>query len=179
VACVTVFGSLAMFVYPLLPGVLHLGPRAYGLWSGASIHEIAQVVAAAFQAGKEAGDYGTIAKLTRVTMLAPVVIALSLLASRRRNPRTHGPARKKAPMPYFVLGFIALAIVNSLIAIPALPKSWIVLFTTFLLSLALAAMGLETDIRKLRAKGLRPLALGAAAWLFIATFSLALVEAAG
>jgi uncharacterized integral membrane protein (TIGR00698 family) len=71
VACVTVFGSIAMFVYPALEGIMHLGPWAYGLWSGASIHEIAQVVAAAFQAGKEAGEYGTIAKLTRVTMLAP------------------------------------------------------------------------------------------------------------
>ncbi len=55
VACVTVFGSLSMFLYPLLPAVLHLGPHAYGLWTGASIHEIAQVVAAAFQDGREAG----------------------------------------------------------------------------------------------------------------------------
>lgn len=179
VACVTVFGSIAMFLYPVLPGFLHLDPRAYGLWSGASIHEIAQVVAAAFQAGKEAGDYGTIAKLTRVTMLAPVIITLSLMASRKRSHHAHGAARKKAPMPYFVLGFIGLVIVNSLVAIPAVPKGWIVLGTTFLLSLSLAAMGLETDIRKLRAKGLRPFLLGAASWLFIAGFSLALVELAG
>ncbi len=180
VACVTIFGSIAMFLYPALPAVLHLTPRAYGLWSGASIHEIAQVVAAAFQAGKEAGGYGTIAKLTRVTMLAPVVITLGLLASGTRR-RHHGPgaARRKAPMPYFVLGFIALVIVNSLIAVPPDLKTWIVPGTTFLLSLALAAMGLETDIRKLRAKGLRPLLLGALSWLFIAGFSLALVELTG
>src|SRR5579859_7386108 len=55
VACVTIFGSVAMFAYPLLPGLLHLDPHAYGLWSGASIHEIAQVVAAAFQGSKQAG----------------------------------------------------------------------------------------------------------------------------
>jgi uncharacterized membrane protein YadS len=53
VACVTVFGSVAMFTYPLLPGLLHLDPHGFGLWSGASIHEIAQVVAAAFQDGQK------------------------------------------------------------------------------------------------------------------------------
>ena len=179
VACVTIFGSIAMFLYPALPGLFHLAPRAYGLWSGASIHEIAQVVAASFQAGAEAGGYGTVAKLTRVAMLAPVVIALGLLASRRHSHRAPGAARKGAPIPYFVLGFIALVIVNSLVTVPPAAKSWLVPGTTFLLSLALAAMGLETDLRKLRAKGLRPLLLGALAWLFIAGFSLSLVELVG
>jgi hypothetical protein len=69
VACVTVFGSLSMLLYPLLPGLLHLSPAAFGLWSGASIHEIAQVVAAAFQDGDHSGEIGTVAKLTRVMML--------------------------------------------------------------------------------------------------------------
>jgi uncharacterized integral membrane protein (TIGR00698 family) len=172
VACVTVFGSIAMFLYPALPTLLHLGPKAYGLWAGASIHEIAQVVAAAFQAGPEAGHDATIAKLTRVTLLAPTVIALGLLVTRRRGAPG---ARWRPPVPYFVLGFVALVIANSLVTIPAANMHWIVLGTTFLLSLALAAMGLETDIRKLRAKGLRPLLLGAISWLFIAGFSLILV----
>ncbi len=64
VACVTVFGSIAMFAYPTLGTLLHLDPRAYGLWAGSSIHEIAQVVAAAFQEGRQAGEFGTIAKLS-------------------------------------------------------------------------------------------------------------------
>jgi uncharacterized integral membrane protein (TIGR00698 family) len=178
VACVTVFGSLSIVLYPLLPGLLHLGPRAFGLWAGASIHEIAQVVAAAYQDGRTAGDFGTIAKLSRVILLAPVIVSLSLLAMRRRRARHHGPGavRVKAPMPYFVLGFVALVGLNSIVAIPAAPKTAIVQVTGFLLALSLAAMGLETDIAKLRAKGLRPLALGAAAWIFIAGFSLALVK---
>jgi uncharacterized integral membrane protein (TIGR00698 family) len=173
VACVTVFGSIAMFVYPLLPGLLHLDPRAYGLWTGASIHEIAQVIAAAFQGGGQAGEFGTIAKLSRVAMLAPTVIALGLIV--RRKSGGHGGAAH-APMPWFVLGFIALVAINSVVTVPAEAKAMIVAITTFLLSMALAAMGLETDIGKLRAKGLRPLALGAAAFLFIAAFSLMLVK---
>jgi uncharacterized membrane protein YadS len=79
-------------------------------------------------------------------------------------------------MPWFVLGFIALVGINSVVAIPTDIKTGIVAATTFLLSVALAAMGLETDIRKLRAKGLRPLILGLAAFLFIAGFSLMLVR---
>lgn len=174
VASVTVFGSIAMFVYPLLPELLHLSPHAYGLWSGASIHEIAQVVAAAYQDGEQAGYFGTIAKLSRVILLAPLVITLGIIASRRMGlSKSTG---KTPPLPWFVLGFIALIIVNSLITIPAAAKEFIVPATAFLLSVALAAMGLETDIAKLRRKGLRPLLLGLAASLFISAFSLILVK---
>ncbi len=180
VACVTVFGSVAMFSYPLLPGLLHLDPHAFGLWSGASIHEIAQVVAAAFQDGQKAGQFGTIAKLSRVMLLAPVVIGLGLMAhSTGKDDPTASASSARPPMPWFVLGFVALVGINSLITIPAGTKIWIAAVTTFLLSVALAAMGLETDIRKLMAKGIRPALLGALAFLFIASFSLALIKLVG
>jgi uncharacterized integral membrane protein (TIGR00698 family) len=176
VACVTVFGSIAMFVYPLFPGLLHLDPHAFGLWSGASIHEIAQVVAAAFQDGREAGEFATISKLARVMMLAPVVITLGFFAARRARHSGKGQSTARAPMPWFVLGFIALVFVNSIITIPPQTRDIIVTATTFMLAMALAAMGLETDIRKLYAKGLRPLLLGASAFLFISGFSLLLIK---
>jgi uncharacterized integral membrane protein (TIGR00698 family) len=181
VACVTVFGSVAMFTYPLLPGQLHLDPHAFGLWAGASIHEIAQVVAAAFQDGQKAGEFGTIAKLSRVMLLAPVVISLGLIAVRRtgKNAPAAGGSSARPPMPWFVLGFVALVGINSVIQIPADAKVWVATATTFLLSVALAAMGLETDIRKLTAKGLRPALLGALAFLFIAGFSLTLIKLIG
>jgi uncharacterized integral membrane protein (TIGR00698 family) len=181
VACVTVFGSIAMFVYPLLPDLLHLDPRAFGLWSGASIHEIAQVVAAAFQDGQKAGEFGTIAKLSRVMLLAPLVIGIGLMAARSSDAAQAGLDAKagRPPMPWFVLGFIALVGVNSVIVIPPETKTWLVFLTTFLLSVALAAMGLETDIRKVTAKGFRPALLGALAFIFIAGFSLTLIKLIG
>ena len=116
VACVTVFGSVAMFTYPLLPGLLHLDPHAFGLWTGASVHEIAQVVAAAFQDGKAAGEFGTITKLSRVMLLAPVVIALGLLAARSpaKNDTASKVASSRPPMSWFVLGFLAVVGLNSL-----------------------------------------------------------------
>jgi uncharacterized integral membrane protein (TIGR00698 family) len=172
VACVTVFGTIAMLAYPLLRGPLHLAPQDYGLWAGASIHEIAQVVAAAYQDSAQAGDFATIAKLSRVALLAPLVIALGLIA-RAGGAGEHAA---RVPIPWFVLGFMALAGVNSLITLPDGVRAAVAPATTFLLTVALAAMGLEIDIHKLRAKGLRPLLLALAAFLFIAGFSLMLVR---
>jgi uncharacterized integral membrane protein (TIGR00698 family) len=172
VACVTVFGGIAMLVYPLFPALLHLTPHQYGLWAGSSIHEIAQVVGAAFQDGKEAGEFATIVKLSRIAMLVPLVIGLGLV-------KHYGQAtkhRRRVPLPWFVLGFVALVVLNSVVTIPAADKQIVAALTAFLLSMALAGMGLETDFAKLRAKGLKPLLLGFAAFLFVAGFSLMLVE---
>jgi uncharacterized membrane protein YadS len=134
------------------------------------------MVAAAFQAGKIAGDFGTIAKLTRVMMLAPTVMMLGLMAARSRTRDASKANREPMPKPWFVLGFMLLVAFNSVVLIPAASGVWIVTATAFVLSLGPAAMGLETDLGKLRAKGLRPLARGAAASVFIAGFSLGMVE---
>jgi uncharacterized integral membrane protein (TIGR00698 family) len=175
VACVTIFGSMAMFAFPLLAGPFELDARAYGLWAGSSIHEIAQVVAAAFQGGNEAGHVATIAKLSRVVMLAPLVVALGFMGRRTKSGLRND--RRGSPIPWFVVAFIGLVIVASIVPIPPQPMSWIALATTFLLSMALAALGLETDIRKLLAKGISPLLLGGASAVFIASLSLILIKA--
>jgi uncharacterized integral membrane protein (TIGR00698 family) len=172
IACVTIFGSIAMFVYPVLPHPLHLDGGAYGLWSGASIHEIAQVAAASFQNSQRAGEIATVAKLARVMLLAPVVLALGVAARR-------APGRSRPPLPWFAIGFVAVTALNSVVTIPAGVRGATVTLSTFLLTIALAAMGLETDVSKLYAQGLRPAILGALAFLFIATFSLALIKLMG
>ena len=177
IACVTIFGSIAMFAYPALPHLLHLDGTAYGLWSGASIHEIAQVAAASFQNSQRAGEVATVAKLARVMLLAPVVLTLSI-APRLAARGTAGKSARP-PLPWFAIGFVAVTAFNSVVSIPTGMKEATVTLSTFLLTVALAAMGLETDISKLYARGLRPAILGALAFLFIATFSLALIEFMG
>ena len=180
VACVTVFGSASMLLYPTLEGFVHLAPHAFGLWTGASIHEIAQVVAAAFQNGPSSGHYGTIAKLSRVMMLAPTIFALGYLSAKRLQTiggdHVTPSAPQRVPIPLFLLGFIVMMLFNSFDLVPRADKAYLVQATTFLLTVALAAMGLETDFGKLRAKGCRPLLLGAGSWVFISVFSLALIE---
>lgn len=176
VACVTIFGSLSMLLMPVLLPYTGLDAHGFGLWTGASIHEVAQVVAAAFQGGQQAGEFGTVAKLSRVMLLAPLVIGLGAAAIlRARGDREAGHA--SPPMPWFVFGFIAMVMLASSGYVPAEVKMPVATTTTFLLAVALGAMGLETDIAKLRLKGARPLLLGAAAWLFISVLSLILIRA--
>ena len=113
-------------------------------------------------------------------LLAPMILALSYYSAKRRQrvgaARLEQPAPRAVPKPWFVAGFIAVMLFNSLDLIPHADKIYLVQATTFLLSVALAAMGLETDFRKLRAKGWKPLLVGAGSWLFISAFSLALIE---
>jgi uncharacterized integral membrane protein (TIGR00698 family) len=180
IASVTVFGSASILLYPFLAGILQLTPHAFGLWAGASIHEIAQVVAAAFQNGTEAGNFGTIAKLSRVMLLAPLIVVLGYLDAKDQPTAGTGPGegrtRQSIPKPWFVAGFVAVMLFNSLDLIPQTDKAYLVQATTFLLTVALAAMGLETDIGKLRVKGWKPLLVGAGSWFFISTFSFCLIE---
>ena len=147
-----------------------MAPAHYGIWVGATIHEVAQVVCAGFQHGAEAGQAATVAKLSRVMLLAPLILVLGAMA-RRGGKAAHGAA----PTPWFVLGFIGVVLLNSAFPLPEALHGEVVGLTGFLLTMALAAMGLETNIRKLRAKGIRPLALGALAWLFISGLGLGLV----
>jgi uncharacterized integral membrane protein (TIGR00698 family) len=171
VASITLFGTIAMLGFPLLAPVLGLDQHAFGLWAGASIHEVAQVIGAGFQNGTQAGEIATVAKLTRVAMLAPMVIALGLMARRKSSDQAARP-----PMPWFVAAFVAVVALNSLVVVPPEVKSVMALATTIMLTMGLAAMGLQADISQLRSRGLRPLALAFSAFLFIGGFSLMLVK---
>ncbi|MER9337727.1 YeiH family protein [Mesorhizobium sp. M0293] len=172
VASITLFGTVAMLGFPLMAPMLGLDQHAFGLWAGASIHEVAQVIGAGFQNGTQSGEIATVAKLTRVAMLAPMVIALGLMARRKSS----GQAAARPPMPWFVAAFIAVVALNSLVTVPAEVKSAMALATTIMLTMGLAAMGLQADISQLRSRGMRPLALAFSAFLFIGCFSLLLVK---
>ena len=100
--CITLFGSLAMFVYPLIAQSVALDAQSFGIWAGASVHEVGQVVATSFQQGQTAGEIGTIAKLTRVLALAPMIVAIAYL--RKSDNKTGRPS----PAPWFVVGFAVL-----------------------------------------------------------------------
>jgi uncharacterized membrane protein YadS len=106
--------------------------------------------------------FAIIAKLSRVMLLAPMILVLGCLrVSNREHDRGEASKPQSVPVPWFVTGFVAMMLFNSLDLIPQLDKTYLVQMTTFLLAVALTAMGLETDIRKLRAKGWKPLLVGA------------------
>jgi len=170
-ATVTLFGTIAMFSYPLIGAALHMPTEVYGLWSGASVHEVAQVVAAGFARGQAEGEFATVAKLARVLMLAPLVIGMGLWAARQ----TQGGSRTGSPpIPWFVFGFLALVLLGDTGWIDPQLRLYANLATQILLTFALAAVGLETDIRRLIAQGWQPLLLGALATVYIALSTLLL-----
>lgn len=177
VAAVSLMGTVWMVVYPLLYGLLDLDLYTYSLWAGSSVHEVAQVVAAAFQVDPAAGQIAVPVKLARVALLAPLVLTLGWLRFRREGAAAAASFRWQQIFPLFMVGFIALVAVNSAVAIPGHWRGVVAQITTFLLTMSLGAIGLETSVRDLRHQGIRPMVLTAAAALFIATLSLVLIMA--
>ncbi|WOD40156.1 YeiH family protein [Nodosilinea sp. E11] len=172
IATITGFGTLAMLTYPLVGSLLQLSPSAFGLWCGASVHEVAQVIATAFQNGDLSGEVATITKLSRVLLIVPIILSLGWQAQRP----DHGsqPARP-LPIPWFVLFFCLLVGVNSLGLVAAPIKAVVLSGNQVLLCMAMVAMGLETKLSNLTQLGLRPVYLAGLSWLFLAGISLAMI----
>lgn len=184
VSTVVVFGTLAIFLYPALYhlntqfGLLAMSPGAYGLYAGSTIHEVAQVVAAGRAIGEEAANTAVIAKMVRVMMLAPFLFILSAYLSRSTASgisalgtaaKSNGQRRGRIVIPWFALGFVVVAGINSLALLPRALVGTGIDIDTFLLAMAMAALGLTTHVSAIRQAGIKPLALAAllALWLMV------------
>ena len=177
VALVTLCGSLAIFVLPVLAGPLGLHGGAFGAWVGASVHDVAQVVATASGAGPASLKAAVIVKLTRVVLLAPMVTGVTL--ARRRPSNGNAPARQGPIVPLFVALFLAAAAVRSTGLVPAHALSLIKTTGTLSFAAALVGLGTGVHVAKLRRLGGRPLLLGLSAWALIAVVSYAGVRLVG
>ncbi|GAA4019232.1 YeiH family protein [Actimicrobium antarcticum] len=166
VSTVVVFGTLAIFVYPLLFRlnahwqVLGLAPATFGVYVGSTLHEVAQVVAAARSVSEEAANTAVIAKMVRVMMLAPFLIGLSVTLSRRGGASdTRVASAGRLELPWFAVIFIAMVGLNSLSLLPAVVVEGLIALDTVLLAMAMAALGLGTQVAAIRRAGARPLLL--------------------
>lgn len=178
VSSITVFGTLLMLSYPLAfqSDLLALTTEQFGMWAGASIHEVAQVIAAAFAGGNISGEMGTMIKLTRVAALVPFAFVLSYLATRGYIRYSDQAAEKgEVKFPFFILGFLGMVILNSNNFFTPQAVQWIETFDVFLLTMSMGAMGLETDFGKLLKIGFTPFFLSIFATGFISTISFLLV----
>jgi uncharacterized integral membrane protein (TIGR00698 family) len=170
---ITLLGTIGIVIYPLLHRPLGLSDFAYGVWDGASLHEMAQVVAAGFAVSDEAARVATVVKLARICLLAPVVLYLGW--SLRHQHREAGVA-KVSPVPWFLVLFVAFAVVNSL---GVLPKPWIEALKTadlWLLCVGMAGVGLQTGFHDLRSAGMKPILASTAQWVFLAGVSYGLTR---
>ncbi len=168
---ITLLGTVGIVLYPLIAHALHVPEFIYGVWDGASLHEMAQVVAAGFGVSDEAARVATVVKLARISLLAPVVLYLGW--SLRHRHLQAGKAQV-APVPWFLVLFVLFAGVNSTGLVPAPWPDVIRRADLWLLCVGMAGVGLQTGFSDLRAAGVRPIAAGALQWLFLAAVSFAL-----
>jgi uncharacterized integral membrane protein (TIGR00698 family) len=176
VVTVTVLSTVAMVIYPLLAKLLELPPELAGLFLGGTIHDVAQVVGAGYMLNPETGDYATIVKLFRVSMLAVVVIVISSLFKKERELAQDGAVAAKQPLvPWFLWVFVVLVIVNSAGGVPFALQTGLNDVSRACLVVAIAALGLKTSFRKLSKAGWRPFGLLLVETLWMAGFVLMVI----
>jgi uncharacterized integral membrane protein (TIGR00698 family) len=180
VATVVVFGTVGMFLYPALfdlnahHPLVSMTPTSFGIYAGSTIHEVAQVVAAGRSISDVAANTAVITKMVRVMMLAPFLMGLSAFMVRRGGEKapSESSARGKIVVPWFALGFVAVAAFNSLNLLPSAVVSTAVTLDTVILAMAMAALGLTTQVSAIKTAGMKPLALAAVlfVWLIFGGF---------
>ncbi|OEJ08938.1 hypothetical protein BHE89_10040 [Shigella sp. FC1967] len=168
VSTVVIFGTIGIFLYPwfyhlnAFAGWLPFTEETFGIFSGSTIHEVAQVVAVGHSISPDAENAAVISKMIRVMMLAPFLIILSTYLSKKKSKANNGAqATEKSPItiPWFAVFFIVMAGFNSLNLIPASIVNYIVTIDTILLAMAMVALGLTTHISAIRQAGVKPLLL--------------------
>ena len=161
VSTVVIFGTLAMFVYPVLyrNGVFDLNPQQMGIYTGSTVHEVAHVVGAGNAMGPEVSNSAIIVKMIRVMMLVPVLLVISFFMMRAAMKSGEGSSRGKINMPWFAILFLVVIAFNSFDLLPAGLVDFINTFDTFLLTMAMTALGAETSIDKFRKAGFKPFVL--------------------
>ncbi|MEN9315922.1 MAG: hypothetical protein RIS35_2315 [Pseudomonadota bacterium] len=167
---VTTLSTIAMVAYPLLAGVLGLSPEATAIFLGGSIHDVAQVVGAGFTVSPRVGEGATLVKLMRVAMLVPVVLAVTWLF--RNTPGSEDGARPPL-LPGFLIGFVALVVLNSLGYVPAAVGAALAGASRWCLVIAIAALGVRTSFADLARLGWQPVAMLIAETVFIGALVLA------
>ncbi len=171
VGTVVIFGTIAMFLYPYLykMGYIPLNAKDMGIYVGGTIHEVAHVVTAGNAISPQTAKYAVIVKMIRVMMIAPFLLILGFWLSKKREK---SDTKTKISIPWFALFFVMVAGFNSLDLLPRVLVKSINNLDTFALTMAMTAMGMETNIGKFKGVGLKPiyLALILALWLIFGGF---------
>lgn len=173
VALCGLLGTVGVLFYVLVGPLLGLTTLQLAILSGSTLHEVAQVMAAAFTWGTASGDMGTLVKLTRVVLLAPALVVLGVATGGGIKGMRF--SWKEPPVPWFVIGFLAVGVVGSVGLLPGVAKTWLSNASVFLMVMAMAAMGLNTPIEMIRKAGMRVIyaglagfsLLGVTSWLLI------------
>jgi uncharacterized integral membrane protein (TIGR00698 family) len=155
-----------MILYPLEASATGLSHHQAGVFIGATIHDVAQVVGAGYGMSKETGDVATIVKLLRVAMLLPVILVITL--SYRKHHVGPSDAPKPPLLPWFVVAFALIVVVNSLGLIPAVVQQALQTLSTWLLVVSMAAIGMKSHLKDFATVGFKPIVLMVSETAFLA-----------
>ena len=175
ISTIFLFNILAVFIFPALGRVFHMTDTGFGIWAGTAINDTSSVVAAGFTFSDAAGELATIVKLTRTLMIIPITLALTVHRTWKRKQQGTAAASNYSIVkifPWFVLGFLLTAILNSTGWIPSAASSWLNELGKFGIMVAMAGIGLNTNLKSLVKNGVRPIALGLCCWFVVAVVSL-------
>lgn len=167
VATVVLFGSLAMVLYPVFYAWIGGGHFDFGIFVGSTVHEVAQVVAIGSTLGGDIAGNAVIAKMIRVMLLVPFLLILGLVLRGKGKSDGASGERAKLPIPWFALAFVAMAGINSLQILPAPVVDALRLAGMLLLTAAMASLGIDTNLARMRQGGVRPLLLGGGLFLHL------------
>jgi uncharacterized integral membrane protein (TIGR00698 family) len=168
ISTIFVFNLVAVVLFPPLGRLFHLSQHGFGLWAGTAVNDTSSVVAAAYAFGHAAGSQAVVVKLTRTTLIVPIVLALSALRAR-------GAVSRPRPLvPRFLVLFVLASVLDTVGVVDAEARRALSDAALALITTALAGVGLAADIGAMRRTGMRPLVLGAILWVSVATVSLLL-----
>ena len=177
ISTIFLFNIAAVFIFPVLGRIMGMNDTDFGIWAGTAINDTSSVVAAGTAWSNVVGNntalaVATIVKLTRTLMIVPIALVLAFYTAKKMKDREAGNFSFVKVFPWFVLFFVAAAVSNTFLGIPVNISSRIVMVGKFIITMAMAAIGLHTNLKTLFSNGIKPLVLGCICWAVIAMVSI-------
>ncbi len=177
ISTIFLFNIIAVFIFPALGHLMGMDDTGFGMWAGTAINDTSSVVAAGTAWSGAAGDntalwYATVVKLTRTLMIVPITLVLAVYTARKSERQGDGQFSFYKVFPWFVIAFVAAACINTFAGVPAEVSSGLGTAGKFVIVMAMAAIGLNTNLRSLVSKGGRPILLGLCCWFAVAVTAL-------
>jgi uncharacterized integral membrane protein (TIGR00698 family) len=173
ISTIFLFNLVAVLVFPAMGHLLHLSDMGFGMWAGTAINDTSSVVAAGYSYSKAAGDYATIVKLTRATLIIPICLVLAFVVAMREKRQGSTNFSLARIFPWFILWFLVASGIRTAGVIPTSIQPWIRDAAEFLIIVALTAIGLSSNLRRMATTGIRPVLLGLGVWVAVSVSSLA------
>ena len=177
ISTIFMFNVIAVIIFPPIGHLLGFTDNAFGLWAGTAINDTSSVVAAGYAFSNSAGAYATIVKLTRTTMIIPISLIFSAVISikKKREASKSGEVNYsfKKIFPWFIVWFLIASLLNTVGIISGQAIGYSTTLGKFMIVVALSAIGLNSDFKKMMKTGFKPMLLGLVTWISVAVVSIA------